>query len=58
MYRGLVIDQLGALTTRKTKLYRTYWEAYGAVEQLCKRTMGDRGRLEIEEIGKELSSNA
>lgn len=48
-FRGLVIDDLKILDTRKTGLYDTYKEAHDAAEKLCKRTMGDRGRIEIEE---------
>jgi len=49
MFRGLVIDELKTLNTRKTKLYLTYKEAHNAAENLCKRTMGDRGRIDVEE---------
>ena len=49
MYRGLVIDQLHVLDTRKTGLYVTYKEAHDAAERLCKRTMGDRGTIDVEE---------
>ena len=49
-YRGLVVDDLKTLDTRKTKLYLTYKEAHDAAEKLCKRTMGDRGTIEVDEI--------
>ena len=48
-YRGLVIDQLKTMTTRKTGVYDTYKEAHDAAEKLCKKTMGERGTIEVEE---------
>ena len=48
MYRGLVIDRLHTLETRKTKYYPTYKEAHDAAEKLLRRTWGDRGTIEIE----------
>lgn len=48
-YQGIVKDQLGSLDTRKTRTYETYKEAHDAAEKLCKRTMGDRGTIEVEE---------
>lgn len=47
MYRGLVIDRLKTMDTRQTKWYHTYKEAQDAAEKLCKRTMDDRGTIEI-----------
>jgi hypothetical protein len=47
-YRGVVKDQLKTLETRYTKWYSTYKEAHNAAEKLCKRTMGDRGTLDVE----------
>lgn len=47
MFKGLVIDQLKTLDTRETKLYQTYKEAHDAAENLCKRTMGGRGKIEV-----------
>jgi hypothetical protein len=46
-YRGLIIDTIHTLDDRKTKWYSTYKEAHDAAESLCKRTMGDRGTIEI-----------
>jgi hypothetical protein len=48
-YRGLVIDEIKTMDTRKTKWYDTYKEAHDAAEKLCKRTMGDRGRIDVED---------
>jgi len=48
-YQGLVIDSLKSLDTKKTKSYDTYKEAHDAAEKLCKRTMGDRGKIEVSE---------
>lgn len=50
-YIGIVKDHLGALDTHKTKSYSTYKAAYDAAEKLCKKTIGDRGSIDIEEIG-------
>jgi len=49
-YQGIVTDRLGTLETRKTKLYATYKEAHDAAEKLCKKTMGDRGTIDVESI--------
>jgi hypothetical protein len=46
---GIVRDQLHTMEDRKTKPYATYKEAHDAAEKLCKRTMGDRGTIEVEE---------
>jgi hypothetical protein len=48
-YRGIVTDDLGTMETRKTKYYGTYKEAHDAAEKLCKRTMGDRGSIDVEQ---------
>ena len=58
MFKGLVIDQLKTLDTRKTKSYSTYFDAHTAAEQLCRRTMGDRGQVEVEEIDADISKAA
>lgn len=50
-FRGLVIDQLKTLDTRMTGFYSTFEEAHDKAEILCKKTMGDRGTIEIEEFG-------
>ena len=49
-YRGLVIDELKSLETKKTKFYLTYEKAHVQAEQLCKHTMRNRGKIEVEEI--------
>ena len=48
-YRGVVTDSLKSMDTRKTKTYDTYKEAHDAAEKLCKRTMGDRGSISVEQ---------
>lgn len=48
-YRGIVKDDLGTMETKKTKWYSTYKEAHDAAENLCKKTMGDRGSIDVEE---------
>lgn len=48
-YRGLVIDRMNTLETRKTKYYSTYQEAHEAAEKLCKKTLGERGSIDVEE---------
>lgn len=50
-YIGIVKDHLGALDTHKTKSYSTYRAAHDAAEKLCKKTLGDRGSIDVEEIG-------
>ena len=47
-YQGHVIDRLGTLDARKTKLYDSYYEAHKAAEKLCERTMGERGEINVE----------
>jgi len=49
-FRGIITDQLKTLETRKTGFYDTYKEAHDKAEKLCKKTMGDRGQIEVEEI--------
>jgi hypothetical protein len=49
-YRGLVKDEMDTLETRKTRLYNTYKEAHDKAETLCKKTMGNRGKISVEEI--------
>lgn len=49
-HRGLVIDECKVMDTRKTKWYDTYKEAHDAAEKLCKRTMGNRGRIDVETL--------
>jgi hypothetical protein len=49
-YRGIVTDDLKSMDDRKTKKYDTYKEAHDAAEALCKRTMGDRGSIDVEQI--------
>ena len=46
-YVGIVKDRLQTLKTRKTKKYNTYKEAHDAAERLCKRTMGERGTIDV-----------
>lgn len=48
-YQGIVKDDLGTMDARKTKWYSTYKEAHDAAEKLCKRTMGDRGSINVEQ---------
>lgn len=48
-YRGLVLDRMDTVETRKTKWYDTYKEAHEAAEKLCKKTIGERGKITIEE---------
>lgn len=50
-YIGIVKDQLRYLGTYKTKYYSTYKEAHDAAEKLCKKTLGERGSIDVEEIG-------
>ena len=50
MYKGIVKDQLGTMETRETKLYPTYKEAHDAAEKLCKRTMGERGTIDVVQV--------
>lgn len=50
MYRGIVKDQLKVLETRKTREYSTYKDAHDAAEKLCKKTYGDRGIVDVEEV--------
>ena len=57
-YQGIVTDRLGTLETRKTKLYATYKEAHDAAEKLCKKTMGDRGTIDVESITRAVSIHA
>lgn len=47
-YVGIVKDQLNQ-ETRKTKGYDTYKEAHDAAERLCKRTIGSRGTISVEQ---------
>lgn len=49
MYKGIVKDQLGTME-RETKLYLTYKDAHDAAEKLCKRTMGDRGIIDVVQV--------
>ena len=49
-YRGVVEDQMKTMDTRKTKHYSTYKDAHDAAERLCKKTMGDRGTIDVEII--------
>jgi len=46
-YRGVVKDALKTLETRRTKWYATYKEAHDAAENLCSRTMGSRGSIDV-----------
>jgi hypothetical protein len=46
-YQGIVKDQMKILATRKTRLYNTYKAAHDAAEKICKRSMGNRGILEV-----------
>jgi len=46
-YRGYVKDSLRELDALKTKLYDTYQEAHEAAERLCKKTLGDRGTIDV-----------
>jgi len=48
-FRGIVIDQMGTIDTRKTIFYSTYQEAHEKAEKLCKKTMRERGQIEVEE---------
>lgn len=51
-YQGIVVDRLNTLDDRKTKLYSTYKEAHKAAENLCKRTMGERGSISVKEVAR------
>lgn len=44
---GVVKDCLKTMEPRKTNSYDTYKEAHDAAERLCKRTMGDRGTIDV-----------
>jgi len=46
-YIGIVKDRLQTLETRKTRKYNTYKEAHDAAEKLCRRTMGERGTIDV-----------
>ena len=46
-YRGLAIDRMGTLETKKTKWYGTYKEAHDAAKKLAKKHFTD-GRYEID----------
>lgn len=48
IYRGLVIDELKSMPTRYTRYYHTYHEAHEAAEKLCKKTMAERGRIDVD----------
>ena len=48
IYRGVVIDEFKTMPTRYTKYYHTYQEAHEAAERLCKRTMGQRGKIDVD----------
>ena len=48
-YRGIVKDDMGSMESKQTKWYDTYKEAHDAAEKLCKRTMGDRGSISVED---------
>ena len=50
---GHVIDQLKTMDCRHTRRYKTYTGAHDAAKKLCKRTMGGRGIIEVEEIEEE-----
>ena len=47
-YRGIVRDDLNSLDDHKTRWYETYKDAHDAAENLCKRTLGDRGSIDID----------
>jgi len=51
-YQGIVRDQLKTMDDRRTRLYDTYKAAHDAAEKLCKRTMGDRGAIDVVTIDK------
>ena len=46
-YRGIVSDRMGTIEDRKTKFYDTYKEAHEAAEKLCKKTIGERGKINV-----------
>jgi hypothetical protein len=46
-YQGAVIDGLKTMDTRYTRNYGSYKEAHDAAERLCKKTMGDRGHIDV-----------
>jgi len=46
-YVGIVKDRLQTMEARKTKKYDTYKKAHDAAEKLCKRTMGERGTIDV-----------
>ncbi len=48
-YRGIVKDDLNSIEDRKTKWYDTYKEAHKAAEILCRKSMTDRGSIEVVE---------
>ena len=55
---GYVLDRLRSMYPKKTKKYKTYYEAHSAAEKLCKRTMGDRGSIHVRTIiNGEISEN-
>ena len=51
-YRGVVEDQMKTMDKRKTKHYNTYKDAHDAAERLCKKTIGDRGTIDVEIISR------
>ena len=46
-YIGIVRDDLDTLPDHKTKTFKTYFEAHTAAEDLCKKTYGDRGSIDV-----------
>lgn len=46
-YVGVVKDRLKGVEAKRTKKYNTYREAHDAAERLCKRTMGERGTIDV-----------
>lgn len=47
-WRGVVTDRLDSLKTRYSLYYTSVREAHYAAEQICKRTMKERGTISIE----------
>lgn len=48
-FRGFVVDRLGTIKTKKTRFYKSYYEAHKQAERLCQRTIKDRGEISVEE---------
>lgn len=53
-YKGIVKDRMGSLDTKETRWYPTYKDAHDAAEKLCKKTIGNRGTLLVQDEDGEI----